>query len=455
MKIILIAILQILFISINYAQTDQEKVEFMDQPTDAIPKNKYGDTIIIEGTSYSYIKSVGNLLVLKTDENMGVFDLNFNPILAPTDIQSIKLESYGIRVITDDGRYGLFDKNGKELIPPKMKFISLFYDGVIDYTNENGKKKLYFLSKGYHSKADFCDIKGFSMENYQAIVSLDCENYAIVHLDSIDHVPTFDIQNPKYIYFDNKSGWILTRDNKKGVELANRELVLPFEYDEIQNIRNFFIVKKNTLWGIVDKENQELVSIKYETIESLNKDKFLVRLNDKIGLINIDNEILISIDYESLKWNYQRNIFYGKRNGKMGVISPTGIRVIPIEYSSIEDNLNDGYIVKLGDKSGVVSYTGKEIIPINYYQINLLRADYEYMEVGYHVLNKNLKSSFFDISGQQKTEFVFDDYEIHGRRQPIKVKIGNLTFYVNAHGACVKDCPSDLVLKEFGLKSKL
>ena len=86
--------------------------------------------------------------------------------------------------------------------------------------------------------------------------------------------------------------------------------------------------------------------------------------------------------------------------------------IVPIVYDDIEDNLKDGYVVTSDDKFGVLAYTGKEIIPINFHQINILRAGYEYTEIGYHVLNKNMKSSFFDISGKQKTDFVFDEYEI-------------------------------------------
>ncbi|MBT8231161.1 MAG: hypothetical protein KJN84_00935, partial [Bacteroidia bacterium] len=135
-----------------------------------------------------------------------------------------------------------------------------------------------------------------------------------------------------------------------------------------------------------------------------------------------------------------------------GIVSENGKIIIPLDYDILENNWEDAYIVSNNEEFGVISYVGKEIIPQEYNQINNLSRNREFDIRGYHVLNSSLKSSFFDHNGIQKTEFIFDEYEIHGSQQPIKVKVNDSLFYVNAHGECVEECPEDSLLNKYGLK---
>ncbi|MEO1263878.1 MAG: WG repeat-containing protein [Bacteroidota bacterium] len=458
MKTSLTLLIYFFAVSFGYSQVDnQEEKILMDAPVvpAPVPKYKKGDTILIKDVSHRFIKSRKGLFVLKENEKIGVFDSKLNPILIPANWQAVKIEDYGIEVVTNDGKCGLYNKEGKELIPPIMKYVTYVYEGLFRCTNEDGKIHFYFLDKDYYTRTGYCDVREFEAKSFRLLVSPDCKNYGLVHLDSIDHVATFDFQKPDYISLDKKSGCILTKDNKRGAIFYDHTIILPFEYEEIKKVRDGFMVKKNNLGGVVDEKNQELIPIKYESIELLNSEgQFLVGEKNKIGLINIDNEILIPVEYEELQWNYRRNLFYATKDGKKGVVGADGGVDIPIVYDFLKDNSTYGYVVASNGKAGVMSYDGEEIVPIKFYQVNFMRADKKYGEAGYHVLNKNMKSAFFNVSGEPQTDFVFDEYEIQGISQPAKVKIGETEFYVNAHGTCVKECPPDSFLKEYGLKSK-
>ena len=178
-------------------------------------------------------------------------------------------------------------------------------------------------------------------------------------------------------------------------------------------------------------------------------------VDGKFGAIYIKGDILIPLEYQGLKWRDSRNVFEAKTEKGWGIIDDSNRIIIPFEFDNIEDDLIDGYIVISDDKYGVVSHKGIQRIPTKFKQINVIRGHRSpYSDSGYHVVDNNLKSAFFNISGKQETGFVFDEYEIHGTRQPIKVKIGETSFLVNVLGQCVENCPLDSFLKQYGLTIK-
>lgn len=454
MKKYFIIIIFFTFLFQGYSQIEPKNEKIFIELIYPDPMYKFGDTLLIDSLEYIFDKKhrFNDFSIVKRQDKIGVIDHNCNFIIHPTNLKSIRFESFGI-ILNNDKYMGLSDYKGNVILPIQMLGIYHFYDDVVHYVNNQNRQKLFFLKDTSHSQSDFCNIKGFSKMNNLVLLSQDCINFGIINLESINETISYIYQNPSYLYFNGLKGWILSHETKFGVLNENKKILLPFIYNEIHNYKNFFIVKKDNKWGIVDSENSSIVSVKFKSIVSIGfEDIFVVNLEDKFGVINLKEEIIIPIEFDDLKLDYDKDVYVAKHNNKIGVIDKNNKVIIPFNYDYLYDNGVGGYIVSNEGNYGVLSYRGKEIIPIKYFQINTIIGNPQYPESGFHVLNESLKSSFFDKSGVQKTKFVFDYYEIEGRRQPVKVGIKNVTFFVNSHGECVGNCPDEYFLKKFGLR---
>lgn len=429
----------------------QEEIIFQEMEEN-IPKYSIGNTIKVDNSTFQFVKKKGDLLILENNNQKCVFNSELKPIVKLRDAKKIEIKNYGIHIISNENQHGLYNKEGQVLIPIEMKYLRHFFDGTILTTDLNNQKRLFCIDEKRYSEKEYCEIKEFNLESKLVLASSDCNHFGISHIDSVDYLSNFEFTNPEYFYFNSMSGWILSKNEMRGVVLKNQKQIIPFKYDEIYNLRDFFIVRNNNKWGVVDKKDDELIPIEYSTIKSVNNyNLFKVTKEGKTGIVSIDYKIQIPTKYDNIEWNHHRNEYKVFREGKKGILNENGEVVIPLNYEVLEDNWRDGYVVSQNQKFGVISYSGKEIIPLKYHQINKLSKNRDYDTRGYHVLNSSIKSSFFDDKGVQKTEFIFDEYEIHGSQQPIKVKIEEFSFYVNAHGECVHECPEVSFLNKYGL----
>lgn len=80
--------------------------------------------------------------------------------------------------------------------------------------------------------------------------------------------------------------------------------MLETKYDKIEYIPTTgdFLVQSNKKYGIVSSEGSTKVSISYDSIELMDRDKnmYLVKRDGKYGVIDINENVKISIDYDEI-----------------------------------------------------------------------------------------------------------------------------------------------------------
>lgn len=123
--------------------------------------------------------------------------------------------------------------------------------------------------------------------------------------------------------FDRKEGistinyenYIAISKNKYGIYNAKSEIVVPFNYDYIEEINaKTFIAKRNTKFGIIDYENTVLLDFVYDTISKkpsvrstrYNTNTFLnsieVKRNQLVGLFDAINfKTIIPVSFDAIK----------------------------------------------------------------------------------------------------------------------------------------------------------
>lgn len=297
----------------------------------------------------------GNSCGLMNFDGKFVYPLQNNFVFEESNID----DTYFL--ISNKGKYGLFNINDNVILQPAYKSIYLI----------NSSKALVSVDSGYL----FFNLKtqSFEQERYQKFYSI----------------------NPKII--------ALKRDDKWGLINNEGVLLIPFEYDrEISSFSfdekkqndNFFVVQKNKKYGIVNLSKKILVPFDYDFIDySPTNGTFMALANYKYGRINLKNEIIIPFLYDSYQtpngWSLKV-----RKDGKTGWLNYAGEILIPIEYD--DAMLFSGGLagVKKNGKWGFIDKSFKLLIPYQY--------DYvEYFNKGRVYVKLNGTSFFIDKEGNK------------------------------------------------------
>lgn len=279
------------------------------------------------------------------------------------------------QVMNSDGKWGLVDKLGREIVRPKYGVMQDFSEGLAVV-----KIRIGDILDGKY-KCGYINIYG------EEIVPLkydDASNFSC----GLGRVA---ISGSKF--FIDKTG--------------NRQLSLKTKYEQIGKSfeHGLLPVKKNDKWGYVNRQGEEIISPKYEAIQYfsegfaavnylgkwgfIKKEKLLlnaslvrelrVKRGDKMAMIsqksipiasnNIEesNEIRV-VEVISPKYDWVSPFINGfarvAKDNMMGVIDTTGRIIVPIQYNYIEDNSDGLFAVKSRAYTwGFIDEKGKTSIP--------------------------------------------------------------------------------------------
>lgn len=151
---------------------------------------------------------------------------------------------------------------------------------------------------------------------------------------------------------------------------------------------NMFVVKKdNGLYGVVDANNKEIISSRYQSMEFNEnlKEFFVSNTSRKVGIVTQAGDTKINLLYDEIDMLDKNNgLYLVKNNNKYGVLGNAGNIVIHLEYDKIgvdttkfpNDTIKNKYLlfdnaipVYQNKKWGLFDKTGKMILPLEYDEI--------------------------------------------------------------------------------------
>jgi len=269
------------------------------------------------------------LMRIKKNEKWGFIDKQGKtivPFVYERDCDGMNDFSEGLALVSqyfkESGgwyKYGFVDKSGKEVIPCGYENGSPFSEGLAcvqkngkcGFIDKNGKEAIPFI---YYD---------MSAESEDVAVSTCFKNGMVV----------------LRINEGEDSAYKMNGEDKFGAIDKTGKVVISFRYNDLKQTKNsnLFIYSINEKYGIIDKNEKEIVPCIYDWIT----------------------------EYES-----GGNGFRASLNGKEGILdNKTGKEIIPFKYDAVR--YTDGfYIVSKGDnysrnsKKGLFDQTGKEILPL-------------------------------------------------------------------------------------------
>ena len=352
--------------------------------------------------SYDYISSFqdgyanaiknGIFFVLNLSGNMCVKD-GSDYIEIPSRYQQARDFKDGLCCVCHDDKWGAIDKNGHEVIPTQYEYLSDFTKDVAIYRISSrdcvGHKYLFgFLNK---NGAVFSAI-------YDSIWVNDTTGY--IHTGYIKR-PIVD--DEKRIYNHPKR---LDCNGRFVAKYDFEYITLKGKYDYVEDyVDEIAIVKKNDLWGAIDKNENVIIQFKYNILNRLDNDTLIgylkigekefdvkfIKTNGKIAGSNKNVRKIISLNDGICLFCINKREGWSSKE-KYGIVNKDGNVLLNAEYDEIQ-RINDIlYKVVNAKKEGLFDIQKGWILPCKFDSLSYIN-DY----VNAHI--KDLGDFRFDLSG--------------------------------------------------------
>lgn len=388
-----------------------------------------------------------------SNDKWGVIDSKGNIIINPSYDEAIVIPdtTKGIFICTYDVDYTKNTYKTK-VLNEKNEEILQGYDTVEAIENYDTDNVLWYengiLKVKKDGKYGVIDFKGNIIVpcDYDSITALKgTTNSLITSKDSkfglIDNTGAVLIENQykniKAISDKYENGYIVQNDkNKYGIIAWNKKEVVEVKYDDVKSIYgngNYYAVKENEKWKIVDSTGDKFLDGTYDDIVDINNEYAIVKKSGKYGLTTIyENNVSIDVKYQDIKYATGSN-YIVKLDNKYGIMSKEGTVLLEPKYSGLiyreaenfYEATNSDYTSDLLDTDLNVKLTGivSKINTDDGYMIVRTGDNYKYYNFKFEekqskdVLKDNTiflskkdgKYGFVDKNGIVVVDYIYDD----------------------------------------------
>lgn len=324
----------------------------------------------IKVLKYDSVSNFSEFLALVSLNNKWGFIDKTGVEVIPLIYDDVIIISNCVAQVNKKHRWALVNKHGIE-ITPYYDHMNDFGNGLIRVGIVNDEKKNQFLNRKdflnkqniYSEKTKFwCCLLGFIDETGSEVVPLK-----------------FDVAwaTDDFISVTNK-------DKKTGLFNRKGKEAIPIIWDNIwiDNKTGLFIVRLNSVMGVIDKDGIEKIHFKYQSLHGSFEEGLLgAKQNNKWGFIDESGREQIYFNFDYVK-PFSEGLACVKLNGKVGFINKNGTEIIPFKYDSSRFNslhpsgngdmqsFVDGIAsVVLNGKWGFVDKTGVEVITLKYFDV--------------------------------------------------------------------------------------
>ena len=236
--------------------------------------NQAGETLIDNG--FDDIKSSTKRGIIFTQKDLYGEMSTSGDILIEAKYQDLKEANEGIYIAKKDEKYGIIDENEKEKVP--FEYTGIIYNEKANvFLAEDENYKTTIINNKYETKLNGVLVELNVSDKYIRMrVGSDYKYYnlSLEEITSQEALPNNTLflkkENGKYGYVDKKEN-----------------VVVDYIYDDAteQNSYGFVAVKKDGVWGSLDRNGKIIISPKYKMENNLKID-FIGKwhLGENIGI---------------------------------------------------------------------------------------------------------------------------------------------------------------------------
>lgn len=289
---------------------------------------------IYKDGKWGVIDTRGKQIIAPTYDEMIVIPDNSKPVFICTYNVNYENETYSSKVLNEKNKEIYTNYSNVEAIYNKDENNNLWYESALK-VQKDGKYGLINLDGKQILNCEYDNI--YALEGTKGV-------YITIKNDAkglVDFTGKVVIENKykdiKALTTKYENGFIVKNsDNICGVINYDSSIALQEKYEEIKNVygNSMYVVKENGVWKIVDTEEKVYLENKFEDVKSINSDNIIIKVNGKYGVTTIEEETKIQVTYDDLTYAYS-DMYIGKKDGKYGMVNLAGEEKVEFKYTYI------------------------------------------------------------------------------------------------------------------------
>lgn len=279
----------------------------------------------------------------------------------------------GLMGVIKGGKHGFCDSTGKEVIPCIYDLAydftegaaSVKKDGLIGFIDKTGKELFPFRKYDYAAGFDG------GLSSFR-IIKNNKELYGFIDKAGNEVVPPI-YSDARISWFNKGSYAIVQKGGKWGTITKQNAVVVPFEYEDINDFKNgITTAKKAGKWGVIDTANKVLVpfTMTYKTVYEFNSGYAHVENKDNLkGFIDINGkEVFGGLRFaEAFGFGDDGYTMVSEPGGSRYIMYKDGTTLFKDANLEDIDMLSENeFIITRNAKQGIVDKNNKVLVPIEY-----------------------------------------------------------------------------------------
>ena len=300
--------------------------------------------------------------------------------------------------VEQNGKYGLIDLSGKEILPVEYNTITVIPGIKNSIKIEKDQKYGLATTEGtIILEPNYTDIQKFG-ETYK-------EGYITVNQDKKYGVTDYmgkQILENKYekvepIY--GKDQFVITETNKQKLINKTEELLIDSGFDTIKQITtNGIIFEKNNKYGVMNTKGEIIIENEYDMLKEAQEGILIAKKEDKYGIINLQNEQKLDFIYTNISYNKTAGLYLAEDSqNQTSVIDGT----FQVKLQGILSEINDkeGYLkIRINNETKYYNFKFEEKEAKNIFTTNTL-----------YLSKKDGKYGYTNSKGEVIVDYIYDD----------------------------------------------
>ena len=188
----------------------------------------------------------------------------------------------------------------------------------------------------------------------------------------------FPVKEHQKIEYVEDSPFFICKNSTTTIFNCSNSEILPYSFIKRINGSYFYIVGDNRLYGVYNSEqNTEIFPLHYEQIHPINgKDWVMVNKSGMCGIMSLYGKEVIPAIYKTIQFG-ESNFAIVEKNSRFGVYNmQSNSEIISPDFDGIEIIDENLIKYKLNGFWGVMTLNGREIIPTTrgYTDINYIKG---------------------------------------------------------------------------------
>ncbi|NOQ72980.1 MAG: hypothetical protein GQ574_13305 [Crocinitomix sp.] len=298
--------------------------------------------------------------------------------------------------VSINGSYGIYDSLGNEVLAPTFVWIA----------DENPSLDTYSSGFIFAYKNDSTYLLN---HNYELLLPYAYDFYCAIGTET-------DI------------GLVIGKNERIGIYLKEKGLVIPVKYKDAVVVNEFFLLKNQSdqielfdFSGDGSKKPLNIVEMNRDYLNvKVNRTRndgllLIAESNEKFGVLNTDLDTIVDFEYAKAHLFIKGDFIYIKDNEKWSCIwAKNEWKRVPVQNIDLikkGEFIFKNDIVSSKGRHGVIDHLGNNIIPLKYDEV-LISNFYSY-----YLVRKGKEKGLFKADGEQLTKMTFEAFELFTNTQ--------------------------------------